>query len=271
MKSLVASLILLLSVKLHIAQSPAFKAFPNPFSQQLNFQFTLDSNAVVSIHILDVFGRNVALALPDTQLASGFYQFPSNLNFLNAGVYLVNLSYNSKKQAIIVTKLDSASFNCPIGNVQSDTLRLNITVVDSLGDTINYHIYNRWGQAVAGLDTVLQPGNYVFEFILDSFARGTYVQRFEQDSNNCIAQIVLLATTLLNSPDNSVRFQKNGNFLTVESRESLIIRVFNNWGQKVLESKENLAFYLPDGLHFIFIENNYTQQSQMVKWWQSAE
>lgn len=272
MKSLIPFLLLCFSAKIYFAQSPNFQVFPNPFSQHLNFSFHLDSASTVSIQFFDLYGRNVALALPDTQLASGNHQFSAQLNYLNAGVYIVALNYNNKKQVVRVSKLDNATFICPIGNLYADTVRFQIIVADSLGDTISYHIYNRWGAEVAGFDTVLQPGNYSFEFVLDSLARGTYVQRFVQDTNNCSASIYLLATSLPAAiSEHNFSIQKNGSYLTIHSNESLEIKVFNSLGQVVVETTEGSTFNLSEGLHFITVENRVSKQFQVLKWWQLAE
>jgi hypothetical protein len=271
MKPFFPFLLLCFSAKIYFAQSPNFQVFPNPFSQQLNFSFHLDSASIASIQFFDLSGRNVALALPDTQLASDNHQFSAQLNYLNAGVYIVALNYNSNKQVVKVLKMDNATFICPIGNLYADTVRFQITVADSLGDTISYHIYNRWGAEVAGFDTVLQPGNYSFEFVLDSLARGTYFQRFVQDTNSCNASIFLVATSLPAISEQNFSIQKSGSYLTIHSNENLDIKVFNHLGQVVVEAKENSIFSLSEGLHFITVENRVSKQFQVVKWWQWAE
>lgn len=253
------------------AQSVNFKAFPNPFSQTIYFEFSLDSNATVSINIFDMIGRNVALALADTTLNAGNYQFKSTLNFLRAGVYLAKLNIGNVNFVYRILKADGATFACPLqANSIADTVLLNFSVTDSVGDSIKYGLYNRWGTAEIELDTFLAQGNYSFAFPLSGLPDGIYVQGFWQDTSDCRVAIVLGNLSAIENRLNAEKFSVNSSNNTIElkSNEPYQISVVNLLGETVLQTQTNSPFQLKSGLYFFVVKDENRNSFSVLKHWQ---
>lgn len=74
--------------------------YPNPFISSTTISYTLPLNSIVSLKVFDLFGKEVACLVNDTQLA-GNYQIKwdgvnDNSERLTNGYYLVKLSANGK-------------------------------------------------------------------------------------------------------------------------------------------------------------------------------
>lgn len=75
--------------------------FPNPVSGRLNVSFELPGDAIFSLDILDITGRQV-MALEDKRMAAGKHSCYYNLGSLETGVYLLRLKAGD---AVIAKKL----------------------------------------------------------------------------------------------------------------------------------------------------------------------
>lgn len=247
-----------------------FRAYPNPFSQTVYFEFYLDSSATASVNVFDMVGSNVALVMADTFLSGGNYQFNTVLNYLKAGVYFAELKVNDLSNWIKILKVDNATFNCPLqANSALDTVNLNFTVTDSLGDTVKYSLYNRWGIAEIELDTFLTQGNYSFTFILSGVPDGTYVQSFWQDTSNCRGTIVLGDLSAIENGLNAENFSVNyyNNTVEIKAKELYHVSVVNILGETILETQSNSQFYLKSGLYFFRVKDVNRNLFSVVKYW----
>lgn len=253
------------------AQSVNFKAFPNPFSQTIYFEFSLDSNATVSINIFDMIGRNVALALADTTLNAGNYQFKSTLNFLPVDVYLARLNISNVNFVYKISKADGATFACPLqANSIADTVLLNFSVTDSVGDSIKYALYNRWGTAEVELDTFLAQGNYSFAFPLSGLPAGVYVQGFWQDTSDCRGTIVLGNLSAIENRLNAENFSViySNNTTEIKAKEPYQVSVVDLLGETVLQTQTNSPFQLKSGLYFFIVKDEKRNSFSVLKHWQ---
>ena len=81
--------------------SDNFNIYPNPFKGTTNISFTINENAPVSLHVYDLFGRNIA-TLVEGNLMSGSYTIPFNAEdyHCNSGVYVIKMTMGTK----IITK-----------------------------------------------------------------------------------------------------------------------------------------------------------------------
>ncbi|MDP2364493.1 MAG: T9SS type A sorting domain-containing protein, partial [Ignavibacteria bacterium] len=64
----------------------SLSCFPNPFSTTTRFELTVEKQGMISINLVDIFGRTVA-ALMNEYKKSGNYSFDFNSENLPAGVY----------------------------------------------------------------------------------------------------------------------------------------------------------------------------------------
>ena len=81
--------------------SDKFNIYPNPFKSTTNISFVIGENTRVSLHVYDLFGRNIA-TLVEGNLMSGSYTIPFNAEeyHCNSGVYIVKMTMG----ASIITK-----------------------------------------------------------------------------------------------------------------------------------------------------------------------
>ena len=81
--------------------------YPNPFNPYTKIKFSVPRREKVSLHIYDVFGREVAVLLNDEMLNSGTYDydFSADKFGLSSGVYFYTLKtekYISTKKMIVL-------------------------------------------------------------------------------------------------------------------------------------------------------------------------
>lgn len=69
------------------------QVFPNPFSENVNIEFTLEESANVSVDIIDAIGKNVANVCNESQ-SKGKHTFDFK-DKLQAGIYFVKISVDS--------------------------------------------------------------------------------------------------------------------------------------------------------------------------------
>ena len=73
----------------------AFSVYPNPVSESVSVNLTLKENTDLSIEILDVTGKQVAL-IADVKKINGNYTKSFNTSSLPDGNYLIRLNANNK-------------------------------------------------------------------------------------------------------------------------------------------------------------------------------
>ena len=67
-----------------------FSSYPNPFKEEIHFDFTLSQHADVSLAVYDMQGR-MAMNIPHTRMKSGTNEMVLNTASLNAGIYFYQL------------------------------------------------------------------------------------------------------------------------------------------------------------------------------------
>lgn len=94
-----------LSVKDFDPAAPAITVFPNPAKGVLNLKYNFGSNSHASVKITDLLGR-VVLNQELGKSLSGVQEFPLNISSLSAGLHMVELTINDKKQVakIVIAK-----------------------------------------------------------------------------------------------------------------------------------------------------------------------
>ncbi len=85
-----------------VASELAFTAQPNPFGNSTRLSLELPNDAVVSVNVYDVLGKNVA-HLMNGSLEKGVHRFEVG-NDLEAGIYFVRLQVNGATQILKVLK-----------------------------------------------------------------------------------------------------------------------------------------------------------------------
>jgi hypothetical protein len=85
-----------------ITSSPDFAAYPNPFSNDLNVSFTLQSSCEVRLAVISLEGR-VLQQLMAEKLDAGQHLNNFSLN-VQAGIYIVKLYAGNNENSIIVVK-----------------------------------------------------------------------------------------------------------------------------------------------------------------------
>ncbi len=70
--------------------------FPNPFTQEFNVQYTVESTGKVDLALYDMTGRFVASLIKQELKETGQYQKTFNANSLPAGIYVYCLEVGEK-------------------------------------------------------------------------------------------------------------------------------------------------------------------------------
>lgn len=70
--------------------------FPNPFTDEATFTYTLDRPGAVRLELFDALGRRVALVVDNEYRAAGSYRVRVNGNAFAPGLYIVRLSANGQ-------------------------------------------------------------------------------------------------------------------------------------------------------------------------------
>jgi hypothetical protein len=81
-----------------------YQNYPNPFNPTTTIEFSIGSQAKVSLRVYDVLGQEVAV-LVDRELAPGFYTTKFNGSSLPSGVYIVRLiagSYSESRKMLLI-------------------------------------------------------------------------------------------------------------------------------------------------------------------------
>ncbi len=71
------------------------KAYPNPFHNEITFNFSIPENGYTKLEIFDLMGISFAVPINE-DLAHGNYTIDTNLRFVTQGVYLAKLSTKDK-------------------------------------------------------------------------------------------------------------------------------------------------------------------------------
>jgi len=89
-----------------IADEMRFSVFPNPFLDKTSVQYKLTSDAKVSLEIMDILGKRIALLENNVSKAAGDYTVGYQKNEVNAGVYIAKLTVNGEvfSQQIVQVK-----------------------------------------------------------------------------------------------------------------------------------------------------------------------
>ncbi len=89
-----------------IADDMRFTVFPNPFLEKTSVQYKLTSDAKVTLEIMDILGKRIALLESNVSKPAGDYTVSYQKNEVNAGVYIAKLSVNGEvfSQQIVQVK-----------------------------------------------------------------------------------------------------------------------------------------------------------------------
>ena len=80
------------------------RAFPNPFPQEVNISFDLDTALPVSLEVIDIHGSKVHTLLEDQWLEAGNHIFPWQGNNLPQGLYFYRLTYGNVIETFKIVK-----------------------------------------------------------------------------------------------------------------------------------------------------------------------
>jgi len=81
------------------------KSWPNPFRDEINLNYTLSSNELVSIEVFDLFGRKIKEVFSGIQ-EEGEHLLNPNLKGLPAGIYLIRLQTSVFQSSTRVIKVN---------------------------------------------------------------------------------------------------------------------------------------------------------------------
>jgi hypothetical protein len=74
-----------------VAESVALKVYPNPFRDQINFEFTPEENTQVSVVLYNLIGERVLVPVKGSVNALETFRFSINTETLPAGIYIYRL------------------------------------------------------------------------------------------------------------------------------------------------------------------------------------
>ena len=80
--------------------------FPNPTSNLLNINFTLNRISDIKIDLFDLLGKSVKTILDSNNQSVNSYQTSSSINDLDSGIYFIKIKINEKEKIIkiLITK-----------------------------------------------------------------------------------------------------------------------------------------------------------------------
>ncbi len=84
--------------------TPSLHIFPNPFLKDLHFSFEQPADAVVSVVIYDVLGRERKAVIADRWLPAGKHQVETDVSDLPAGLYFAAIQSTNGRLAVPVIK-----------------------------------------------------------------------------------------------------------------------------------------------------------------------
>jgi len=84
--------------------------YPNPFNPKTIISYTLFSNSIVTLKVLDVLGREVITLLQNEKIQAGKHEIQFNINTISSGVYFYRIAieteereqYNEVKKLIVI-------------------------------------------------------------------------------------------------------------------------------------------------------------------------
>jgi hypothetical protein len=74
----------------------SLKIYPNPASDNLNFDLSLEKSSIATVKVMDIAGR-VVLTQELGKVAAGEHKFSTNVSNLNAGTYIIEVSSEGKR------------------------------------------------------------------------------------------------------------------------------------------------------------------------------
>jgi hypothetical protein len=77
------------------ARNSSLENLPNPFSNETNIEFNIQSNAMVSLQVFDIRGALVKTLLNNEVKDAGFYMIPFDGTSLPGGIYYTHLTVDS--------------------------------------------------------------------------------------------------------------------------------------------------------------------------------
>jgi len=83
-----------------------FKAYPNPFNQELTISFTLPEEGRGTLELYDVLGRKAKTIIADVNLPSGQHQFRVSTDMLPEGIYHCRLVIDNQVLSASVVHVD---------------------------------------------------------------------------------------------------------------------------------------------------------------------
>ncbi len=75
-------------------ENSSYSIYPNPSSDNLNIKYELNSNSVVSISIVDFFGKTQRVVSNNLKQNAGSHEIQLNVEEMKPGVYFVFISIN---------------------------------------------------------------------------------------------------------------------------------------------------------------------------------
>jgi len=80
-----------------VENTTSLTAFPNPFTEELTFHFSLPTSGPVSIDLYTLHGKKIFEIQPEKNLSKGEYEYPLSTQMLPAGIYFVELTTASER------------------------------------------------------------------------------------------------------------------------------------------------------------------------------
>ena len=77
----------------------SFKAYPNPFAENLTFSFNLDEPASINLEMHNIFGQKIK-AISSGNYPSGKHEFTINASDLPSGIWICRFSSNSETKTL---------------------------------------------------------------------------------------------------------------------------------------------------------------------------
>ena len=86
-------------------QFSLYKNYPNPFNPKIVISYTLFSNSIVTLKVLDVLGREVITLLQNEKIQAGKHEIQFNASKLSSGIYFYRIdagNFTQTKKLIIL-------------------------------------------------------------------------------------------------------------------------------------------------------------------------
>ena len=152
----------------------SYTIYPNPISTTGIISFNLLSSDTCGLKVFDIMGKADTIFFENSLLSEGQYSFEYS-NEIN-GMYIVRLRVGGGMfmKKIIVGNSSYVHFTITTAFVNYATIGFNM----SERDTVNFTVYNRWGEEIEmGItDSILNFGYHSIDiYANDSLPTGTYV------------------------------------------------------------------------------------------------